>query len=308
MQRKHKKQKAMKTRNFTLIAIILMMGAVMTAAGQPARGERNGNHENNNRSEIKSAARDNVRRETASPQRQGGNIENRNSAGDRRSYSESGQSNHNQGAVTENKELKTNHNSINENRHNINGTRDERENRGYADNRSYRENPAPNNRDNNRKLWDNRNYSRHEWEHRNYNWNDRDWNFSNYYRNGYIPYYFRNNANYWYYPEYGHILRGFMHEPFLFYSGQSPFYFEDGFFYRHYNGIGYVWVENPYDIWFNELPYQAVRVRIGGKIFFRLGNAYFEHRLFGFRLVIVPDRYYDPNFDRRASIEISARF
>jgi hypothetical protein len=265
----------MKTRNFTLYAAILMMATVMTAAGQPERGERNGNHENNNRRELKSTDDRNhtvdnptLRRESVNANGPMETRENRSTA--RRSYSKSGSSENKQNPVAEKRE--------------------------------------PNYRENDRNVWGNRNYGRHEWEQHQYNWNDHRWDFSNYYRKGYVPYYFRNNNHYWYFPEYGHILRGFRHEPVVFYSGRMPYYFEDGFFYRYYSGIGYVWIEEPYNIWFNELPYAAVRVRIGGKMYFRLGNAYFRLGQPGFHLVVLPDRFYDRNYDKGVSFEVSARF
>jgi len=318
----------MKTRNFTLYAAILMIATGLTAAGQPERGERNGNHESNNRREMKSATTsekgdglksasdqqksehaissnrihtaDNptLRRESANAGRQIVTRENRNTTGTRRSYSVSGPS--------ENKQ-----NTVAEKRGPVDNQKGQPENRQYNNGR-IKENRGDNNRQKeytyNRNVWGNRNYSRHEWEQRQYNWNDHHWDFSNYYRKGHIPYYFRNNNHYWYYPEYGHILRGFRYEPVILYAGRIPYYFEDGFFYRYYAGIGYVWVEEPYGIWFNELPYGAVRVRIGGRIYFRLGNAYFMLGHAGFHLAVLPDRYYDRNYDWGVSVEVSARF
>lgn len=330
----------MKTRNFTLIASILMMGAVIAATGQPERGAGNGNHEKNSRREQKSVSgtesgkTGNRRSDAAKNGRELTNnrihtdnnpvlrkestlnrkevMENRNNNGIRRDYSYSGRNESDQGVNHEKKGISENKGTRNENKSfNGNKSGENRYNRDksreYSGNREFRVNPAPRNRDN-RSFWGDRNYSRNEWEHRNYNWSDHNRNFSNYYRKGYIPYYFRDNRHYWYYPEYGHILRGFLHEPVVFYSGNIPYYFEDGFFYRFYPGIGYVWVEEPYGIWFNELPYRAVKVRIGGKVYFRFGNAYFSLGHFGFHLVVLPDRYYDRFNDRRVAFEISARF
>jgi hypothetical protein len=287
------KKEAMKTRNFTLYAAVLMMATGLTAAGQPERGERNGNHENNNRREMKSATpaekRENVN-SSADPQKKervttGNGIHTADNPTLRRE------------SVNTGRRMETRENRGENNRQ-----------KEYTYNRDNKESPSPNYRENNRNLWGNRNYSRHEWEQRQYNWNDHHWDFSNYYRKGTVPYYFRNNNHYWYYPEYGHILRGFRHEPVIFYSGRMPYYFEDGFFYRYYSGIGYVWIEEPYDIWFNELPYGAVRVRIGGRMYFRLGNAYFMLGHAGFHLVVLADRFYDRDYDRGVSFEVSARF
>ena len=333
----------MKTRNFTLYAAILMMATGLTATGQPVRGERNGNHENNNRRELKTANQaeksenqkstsdskkkesvttdnrmhtaDNptLRRESVNTGRRIEARDNRNTTGTRRSYSVSGPSENKQNTVTDKRGPVDNQKGLPENRQYKNGSGNENHSNNnhqkeYTYNRNYRETPAPNYRENNRNVWGNRNYNRHEWEQHQYNWNDHRWDFSNYYRKGYIPYYFRDNRHYWYYPEYGHILRGFRHDPVIFYSGRIPYYFEDGFFYRYYSGIGYVWIEEPYNIWFNELPYGAVRVRIGGKLYFRLGNAYFRLGHAGFHLAVLPDRYYDRNYNRGVSFEISGRF
>lgn len=149
-----------------------------------------------------------------------------------------------------------------------------------------------NQRDINRWDKDRNDYNRKNWENRNYDWDRHNWSYSKYYRKNHIPYYFRNNTNYWYYPSYGHILRNFNHRPIIFYSNRHPYYFYDGFIYKYYNNIGYVWLEDPYDIWFEELPYNARRVIIGGQVFFKLVNTYFEVGPLGFRLIILPDRYY----------------
>lgn len=310
----------MKTRNFTLYVTILVMGAVMTAAGQPARGDRNGNHENNNRFQTtpednkqvsgdrnihyngRASERERIQREAAV----NNNLSARDNSG---SGSKNGSVAENPKGYSGNREER----AINQNRDN----RFENQRNGNHKNEGYTR-EMNQNRDNNRmerdhgnysrNEWDHRNYSRSEWEHRKYNWNDRHWDFSNYYRKGYVPYYFRNNHNYWYLPGYGHILRNFSYRPYLFYAGRIPYYFDNGFFYRYVDGIGYIWVENPYDLWFSQLPDHAVRTRINGNIYFRLGNAYFLAGRHGFRLAVLPARYYDPWIDRGVGIEITARF
>jgi hypothetical protein len=325
----------MKTRNFTLIAAILMMGTVVTATGQPDRGERRGNRENSSSSDLKSSRRSEStvvqNRRSGDEQNARTTYENRNHTVDkpemrkesssndkrmevieknqRRSYSVSGADRGQEQKTTEKKGDLSNHgNRPAEKKYYDNNSRSNRYNgtdQGrYSDNRSYRDIPSRDHQN----VWSNRNYSRQEWEHRHYNWNERNWNFSSYYKKGYVPYYFRDNRHYWYYPGYGHILRGFRYEPVVVYSGSIPYYYEDGFFYRYYPGVGYVWIEEPSGIWFNELPHMAVKVKIGGKIYFRMGNAYFRFGSHGFRLVLLPDRYYDPRFDRGVSFQVSARF
>jgi len=312
-----------------------MMGAVVSATGQPERGERRGNHENNSSSELKSATRsetvDNQNRRSGGERNARITYETRNHSVDkpqavqegasaknrmeviehnqRRSYSVSGAPSGQQQKAAEQKgNIGQQNNRTTEKKYYDNNNRSNRYNREdqgrYSDNRDYRHVPSRDHQN----VWSNRNYSRQEWEHRHYNWNERQWSFGSYYKKGYIPYYFRDNRNYWYYPGYGHILRGFRHEPVVLFSGAVPYYYEDGFFFRYYPGLGYVWIEEPYGLWFNELPHNAVRMRIGGKTYFRFGNTYFRFSSHGFRLVELPDRYYDPRLNRGVSFEVSARF
>jgi hypothetical protein len=326
----------MKTRDFTLYATILMMGAGLTAAGQPARGERSGNHENNNRSEIKAETNlssegqrkakysgdasersrtsyqlqvnDNLkaRDNSPAPGKQNAGPDKRKGTGKEIHPSNGYRDSENRSSTRNTRYSETDRRT---GKNEYTDSRVEKGNRkGYVDNRAHREIPAVNHRDHNYNVWGNGKYSRHEWEHRKYSWDDRHWNFSNYYRKGHIPWYFRNNSNYWYYPGYGHILRGFRTNPVVFYAGRIPFYFEDGFFFRYHRGIGYVWVEDPLDIWFTDLPRGVEKVRIGGRMYFRFGNAYFESGPRGFRLALLPDRYYKPWDHRGIGLEITARF
>ncbi len=325
----------MKTRNFTLYVTILMMGAGITAAGQPARGERSGNHDNNNRKEVKSESNHSLdgqrkiryngdaseRSRTSYQLQVNDNLKARdNSPAKEKQKADPGKRTETGKAITPSNGYRDreNHKATRNTRNSepdrrmagreYAGSHFEKGNRkGYVDNRAHRESPAVNRWDihNGR---DGKKYSRHEWEHRKYSWDDRHWNFSNYYRKGHIPWYFRNNSNYWYYPGYGHILRGFRTNPVVFYAGRTPFYFEDGFFFRYHRGIGFVWVEDPMDIWFTDLPRGAVKVRIGGRVYFRIGNAYFVTGPLGFRMEILPDRYYKPWDHRGIGLEITARF
>ena len=325
----------MKTRNFKLYAAILMMATVVTATGQTTRREMRGNRESSESRELKSATKsetaDNQNRRSGDEKNARITYENRNHTadkpdvrkessaregqmesidqGNRRSYSVSGATEKQQSNLPGKKGTNgKNENSPGEKKIYYDNNRPERIDRdihgGYTDNRNYRDVPSRDHRN----MWSNRNYSRQEWERRHYNWSERHWDFSNYYKKGYVPYYFRDNRHYWYYPGYGHILRGFRYEPVVLYSGTIPYYYQDGFFYRFYPGIGYVWVEEPWGIWFNDIPHTAVKVRVGGKFYFRLGNAYFRYGGHGFRLVLLPDRFYDPRFDRGVSFEVSARF
>ncbi len=314
------KTEAMKTRIFTLYVSILMMGAVIGAAGQTARGRENGDHEKNSRTAIRSDEGTGTRRGVTRNEQPAIANERQAAAsgvtdaergrdlpdagtrnpGDKpamtRPSREHGPRGMNEKDAWEersdgHKDTGSKWKGRDNREENRNGTSHREQGSGkYEDHGFNREEWYSRHNNWNERAY--RNYAREDWENRKYAWNDRHWNFSHHYRDGHIPASFRNNRNYWYYPGYGHILRGFRHEPFLFFAGHNRYYFDNGFFYRYYRGIGYVWVEDPFGIWFNELPHGALRVRIGGKPYFRLGNAYFKAGPRGYRLVLLPDRYY----------------
>jgi hypothetical protein len=147
-------------------------------------------------------------------------------------------------------------------------------------------------------------YRKEHYADRHYGKPGHQYAYSSYYRLNHVPVYFHSNKYYKYHPRYGHTVRKFAYAPVRFWAERVPYYFSDGFFYRHHPGIGYIWIENPYDIWFTELPHEAVRVRIGGNLYFRMGNAFFASGPFGFRLATLPDHYYD----RGPSFAVDIRF
>lgn len=275
----------MKKMNLILIITILTMGAVTGAAAQPARGNGNGNHDKNNRKEVKAdnkkddrgnrsvdlnkASDQKVRPAAEIKVLENANIRERNSSADKRQ-------------VTRDSRPDTHSN--------------------YATDRDRRDNRDDRWEKDKKGSWDNDKYRKESYG------NDKHWkeyHYSHFYRKHYVPESFRSNRYYAYHPKYGHVLTRFPYNPVIFWStARIPFYFDNGFFYRYHSGIGYVWVDDPYDLRFSELPYGAVRVRIAGHTYYRLGNAYFTTSSRGFRLAVVPERYYD----YRPTIEISARF
>ncbi|HNQ37253.1 MAG TPA: hypothetical protein PKJ58_04780 [Prolixibacteraceae bacterium] len=214
----------MKTGKFTLMTAILVMAAVTGAAGQPARGNKNGNHEKNNRQEIAAQERREVRGAGALERNRPDRVEMQ-----KKSFSHPSQ----------------------------------------------------------------REAIRHHHQ-----------GYTPYYRKHHVPKAFYGNKHYKYHPKYGHVIKRFAVPPVRIWAGQDPFWYSDGFFYRYHKGLGYVWVEEPWDIWFSALPYDAIRVRIGGHLYYRLGNAYFTAGPRGFRLAMLPDRYYHAS----PAIQITARF
>lgn len=285
----------MKKMNLILIITILAMGAVTETAGQPARGNGNGNHDKNNRKEVKADDKKDNR---------GNRTVDFNKASDQKVRPTA------EMKVLENANIRERSSSADKRQDARDSRPDDRSN--YATDRDRRENGDDRWDKDKKGSWDNDKYRKEGYGNDKY-WkerhdNDKHWkeyHYSHFYRKHYLPESFRSNRYYAYHPKYGHVLTKFPHNPVIFWStARIPFYFDNGFFYRYHSGIGYVWVNDPYDLWFSELPYGAVRVRISGHTYYRLGNAYFVAGLRGFRLAVVPDRYYD----YRPTIEISARF
>lgn len=119
-----------------------------------------------------------------------------------------------------------------------------------------------------------------------------------------VPNHFQGNRHYRYVPSYGHTIKNFNKKPVVFHSGSSKFYFHNNHFYRYHNGVGYIWVENPYGMVFPKLPKGSVLVHIGGRPYFQYGDVYFVHHRVGYEVISLPARYYKA----RPVIHISASF
>jgi len=85
-------------------------------------------------------------------------------------------------------------------------------------------------------------------------------------------------------PQYGLVYRSFNSVPVrLKYQG-GYYYFHGGHYYRLYPEVGYVRVEAPRAVVFQEIPSHSVRVRIGGERYYRYGELVFERYDYGYRL------------------------
>ncbi len=178
----------------------------------------------------------------------------------------------------------------------------DRNDKRYTPTRDYRgskqvwtENRRPGNMNYNRRdrdYYKNYNY----WNHKHWdrNWERYRWNFYSWrdYYHGYNPYSYRYDRYYYHHPVYGHVIRKFVYRPNVFIHNHYQYYCYDGHFFRYLRGVGYVLVDIPFGIVFNELPYEYERVYINGYLYFRVGNLFFEMTDFGFQLVHYPERYY----------------
>lgn len=139
-----------------------------------------------------------------------------------------------------------------------------------------------------------RNYNYNKYSHWDHNWERYRWNrdsWRDYYRS-YHPYSYTFHKHYFFHNHYGHVIRKFSIAPFIFVHNHNRYYCYDGHFFRYKRGIGYILVDMPFGFMFEYLPADYERVYINGYLYFRVGNLFFEHTGYGFRLVHYPERYF----------------
>ena len=78
---------------------------------------------------------------------------------------------------------------------------------------------------------------------------------------------------------------GIQHHPVIIRHQHGNIYCFGGNFYTYYRNYGYVQIELPRDIVFTTIPREAVRVRVDGRLMFRLGNVYFELGSGGYHII-----------------------
>ncbi len=88
----------------------------------------------------------------------------------------------------------------------------------------------------------------------------------------------------YHHPRYGTVYRSFNSVPVRLRCHDGYYYFHGGYYYRLYPEVGYVRVEIPRTVVFYEIPSHAVRVRIGGRPYYRYGELVFERFDRGYRL------------------------
>ena len=145
----------------------------------------------------------------------------------------------------------------------------------------------------------NYNYRKHN--HWNRSWENYRWSHSSWrdYYGGYNFYSYRFHKNYYHHSIYGHVIRKFTIRPGIFVHNHNRYYSYNGHFFRYRRGIGYILVDIPFGIVFEQLPYGYERVYINGYLYFRMGNLFFEYSQYGYRLVHYPERYFAYNYDFR---------
>ena len=139
-----------------------------------------------------------------------------------------------------------------------------------------------------------RNYNHWDRRWENYRWNVSSWRD---YYNGYNPYSYRYNKYYYHHPVYGDVISRFVFHPNIFIHNHHQYYCYNGHFFRFLRGVGYVLVDLPFGMVFQQLPLDYDQVYINGYLYFRVGNLFFEYTDYGYQLVHYPERYYSYNDD-----------
>lgn len=141
----------------------------------------------------------------------------------------------------------------------------------------------------------NRSHERNErkWENSREYRNDKAWKHSE--RREYHPTYSKKWVHrapaYYDHREYGRVYRHFDHDPVVIRYNRGNYYYYGDHFYVYRRGIGYCVTEPPRNVYFSDLPYGAVRVRVNGHLFFRTGNLFFEMSPRGYALVPAPAEF-----------------
>ena len=150
------------------------------------------------------------------------------------------------------------------------------------------------------KYWSHKRPNNKSYRHHN-NW-DRSWQNYKWNRNSWRDYYgrydfysYKHHKHYYYHRDFGHVIRRFITSPVIFYHNNHRYYCHDGHFFKYRRGVGYVLVEIPFGLVFNQLPYDYEVVYINGYMYFRVGNLFFERNWDGYRLVHYPERYFSFN-------------
>jgi len=143
---------------------------------------------------------------------------------------------------------------------------------------------------------------------REYSRNDRDDDRSSYYYRDYdrdnrsyqAKYHKRyrsNQPDYFEHPQYGRVYQRFDRNPVVFRHNHDDYYYYGNHFYTYRRGVGYCVVEEPRNVYFRTLPVECERVYIGGHVYFRNGDLFFQLSPRGYVMTTIP-----------AGIHITARF
>ncbi|WP_372949844.1 hypothetical protein [Mariniphaga sp.] len=137
-------------------------------------------------------------------------------------------------------------------------------------------------------------YDHRKYKHWDRSWEKYHWNLTSWrdYYSGYHPQSYQFHKYYYYHPRFGHVIKKFKYRPVHFVHNNVRYYNFNGHFFTYFKGVGYVLVDMPYLVVFQNLPTGYERVYINGFHYFRIGNLFFEMHPHGYSLVHYPERYF----------------
>tara|TARA_R110001583_G_scaffold30757_1_gene105923 strand:+ start:5005 stop:5670 length:666 start_codon:yes stop_codon:yes gene_type:complete len=97
-------------------------------------------------------------------------------------------------------------------------------------------------------------------------------------------YFKRDGHRYYSHSRYGNVVVQFSTRPTIINHRDGDFYYSRGRYYQHYSEVGYVRVDAPESIYFEDIPDSFERVSYRGDVYFRLGDLSFVKDRSGFRL------------------------
>ena len=106
----------------------------------------------------------------------------------------------------------------------------------------------------------------------------------NYHKHGVRSYYKRHGHRCYSHSRFGNVVVRFSVKPTIINHCDGDYYYSSGRYYQHYHEIGYVMVNAPESVCFDDIPDACERISHRGSIYFRLGDLSFVQDRGGFRL------------------------
>lgn len=120
--------------------------------------------------------------------------------------------------------------------------------------------------------------------HGDYRYNRYAHNGHKHHNHGVRSYYKHNGHRCYSHSRFGNVVVRFSTRPTIINHCDGDFYYSRGRYYQYYPEIGYVRVEAPNSLCFDDIPDSCERVSYRGGVYFRLGDLSFVKNGRGFRL------------------------
>ncbi|MRT94650.1 DUF6515 family protein [Ancylomarina sp. 16SWW S1-10-2] len=120
--------------------------------------------------------------------------------------------------------------------------------------------------------------------HNDYRYNRYAQGRQNHQIHGVSSYYKRQAHKSYLHSRYGNVVVQFATRPIIINHRDGNFYYSRGRYYQYYPEVGYVRVNVPESIYFDDVPNSCERISYRGGVYFRLGDLNFVKNGRGFRL------------------------